>query len=41
MCGITLLLSSICNKCESEDEKTFKERETIEILEIPGLINNM
>ena len=34
----TLLLSSICNKCESEDEKLFKEEESIRILKILGLI---
>ena len=35
----TLLLSSISNKCWSEDEKIFKEEESIEILQIIGLIN--
>ena len=35
------LLSSICNKCESEDEKIFKEEESIEILKILGLIIKM
>ena len=36
-----LLLSSICNKCGSEDEKIFQEEELIEILKIIGLINNI
>ena len=35
-----LLLSSICNKCGSEDEKILKEKKSIEILKILGLINN-
>ena len=36
ICDKTLLLSSIRNKCESEDEKTFKEEESIEELKILG-----
>ena len=28
----TLVLSIICNKCKSEDEKIFKEEESIVIL---------
>ena len=40
-CEKTLLLSSICNKCGREDEKIFKEEESIEILKILGLINNI
>ena len=36
---VTLLLSSIFDKYESEDEKIFKEDESIEILQILGLIN--
>ena len=28
----TLVLSITCSKCENEDEKTFKEEESIEIL---------
>ena len=31
ICDKTLLLPSICDKCESEDEKTFKEEQSIEI----------
>ena len=31
LCDKKLLISSICNKCGSEDEKTFKEEESIEI----------
>ena len=36
----TLVLSIIC-KCKNEDEKIFKEKESIEILEILGLIGNI
>ena len=36
----TLLLSSICNKCGSEDEKIFKEEESMKILKIYSLITN-
>ena len=36
----TLFLSIICSKCENEDEKIFKEEESIEILKILGLIKN-
>ena len=36
-----LVLSIICDKCGSNDEKIFKEEESIEILKILGLINNM
>ena len=41
ICDKTLLLSSICNKWGSEDEKMFKEEESIEILKILGLINKI
>ena len=34
----TLVLSIICSKCKNEDEKLFKEEESIEILNILGLI---
>ena len=34
----TLLLFSICNKCGRENEKVFKEEESIEILKFFGLI---
>ena len=37
----TLVLSIICSKCKNEDEKIFKEEESIEILKILGLINNI
>ena len=37
----TLVLSIICSKCENEDEKIFKEEESIEILKIFGLVNNI
>ena len=38
ICNKTLLLSSICYKCGSEDEKIFNKEESIEILKIIGLI---
>ena len=41
ICHKTLLLSSIFNKCRREDEKIFMEGESIEILKIIGLINNI
>ena len=37
----TLSLSTICDKCSSNDEKIFKEEESIEILRILSLINNL
>ena len=37
----TLVLSIICSKCKNEDEKIFKEEESIEILKILGLISNI
>ena len=37
----TLVLSIIFSKCKNEDEKLFKEEESIEILKIPGLIENI
>ena len=37
----TLLLSIIWIKCKNEDEKIFKEEDSIEILEILGLIEKM
>ena len=37
----TLVLSIICGKCKKEDEKIFKEEESIEILKILGLIENI
>ena len=36
----TLVLSNICSKCKNEDEKIFKEEESIEISRVLGLINN-
>ena len=41
ICQKTLLLSRICNKCGTEDEKIFKEDESIEILKILGLFGNI
>ena len=37
----TLVLSIICSKCKNEDKKIFKEEESMEILKILGLINNI
>ena len=37
----TLVLSIICSKCKDEDEKIFKEEDSIEILKILDLINNI
>ena len=34
----TLVLSIISNKCKNEDEKIFKEKESIQILKILDLI---
>ena len=36
-----LVLSIICIKCKDEDEKIFKEKYSIEILKILGLIENI
>ena len=41
ICYKTLLLSSICKYCGSADEKIFKEKGSIEILKILGLIVNI
>ena len=41
ICDETLLLSGICDNCGNKDEEIFKERESIEILKILGLINNL
>ena len=35
------VLCSTCNKCGSEDEKIFKEEESMEILKTCGLITNI
>ena len=37
----TLVLSIICSNCKNEDEKIFKEKESIEILKTLGLIENV
>ena len=37
----TLVLSIICCKCKNEDEKLFKEEESIEISKFFGLIKNI
>ena len=36
-----LVLSIIYSKCKTEDEKIFKEKESIETLKILGLIENI
>ena len=41
ICYKTVLLSSICNKCGSEDDKIFKEEVSLEILKILSLINDI
>ena len=41
ICQKTLLLSRICNKCLTEDEKIFKEDESIEKLKVLGLFGNI
>ena len=37
----TLVLSFICSKYKNEDEKIFKEEDSIEILKILGFIENI
>ena len=37
----TLVLSIICSKSKNEDEKIFKEEESIEILKMLGLMENI
>ena len=37
----TLALFIICSKCKNKDEKIFKEDESIKILKILGLIENI
>ena len=37
----TLVFSIICSKCKNEDEKIFKEEDSVEILKILGLIENI
>ena len=37
----TLVLSIVCSKSKNEDEKLFTEKESIEILKIVGLIQNI
>ena len=36
-----LVLYIICSKCDNEDEKLFKEEESIKILKVLGLIKNI
>ena len=38
--GKTLAFSIICSKCNNEDEKIFIDKESIEILNILGLMEN-
>ena len=37
----TLVLSVICGKCKTEDDKIVQEEGSIKILKIPGLIKNI
>ena len=37
----TLFLSIICSKCKNEDERTFKTEESIEVLKVLGLTENI
>ena len=37
----TLVISIIFSTCENEDEKIFKEEESIEILKVLGLIKSI
>ena len=37
----SLVLSIICSKCKNEDEKIFKDEDSIGILKILGLIENI
>ena len=37
----TLVFSIICNLGKNEDEKILKEEESLEVLKILGLINNI
>ena len=37
----TLVLSIICSKCKNKEEKLFKEEDSIEVLKIIGLTENM
>ena len=36
-----LVISTVCSKFENEDEKIFKEEESVEILKIIGLFTNI
>ena len=35
------VLSIICNKCKNEEEEVFPEEDSIEVLKILGLIENI
>ena len=37
----TLVLSIICSKCSSKDEKILEKEESVKILKLIGLINNI
>ena len=41
ICDKTLLIFSICNKCGSDDEQTFREEESTKLLKIYYLINDI
>ena len=36
-----IVVSIICSRCKNEDKKMFKEEESIDILKILGLIENI
>ena len=36
-----LILSIICSKCKNKNEKIFKEEESVEVLKILGLVENI
>ena len=41
ICDKTLLIFSICNKCGSDDEQTFREEESTKLSKIYYLINDI
>ena len=38
---LEMIFSIICSQCKNENEKIFKEEESIEILKILGLVENI
>ena len=41
MFSVTKTMKKLCSKCKNEDEILFKEEESIEILKILGLTENI